>query len=123
MEVKGDPWYLGPPSPDAANPERPGVDDVRVKSDESGIQYVGDENYILFDLQTPRRFDFNVDDEDENSGYWDKMGTAYFITGVYGLRRVTSIFQGGEFRQELDMYKQSVIDLKQVEPEAEGTEE
>lgn len=123
MEVKGDPWYLGPPSPDAANPERPGVDDVRVKSDESGIQYVGDENYILFDLQTPRRFDFNVDDEDENSGYWDKMGTAYFITGIYGLRRVTSIFQGGEFRQELDMYKQSVIDLKQVEPEAEGTEE
>lgn len=123
MEIKGDPWYLGPPSPDAANPERPGIEDIRDESAQDGIRYTGDENYILFDLQTPRRFDFDVEDEDQNTGYWSKMGTAYFITGIYGLRRVTSVFSQGEFRQQLDMYKQSVIDLKQVEPEAEGTED
>ena len=121
MEIKGDPWYLGPPSGDGAEPERPGSKDVEDKADEDGIRYTGDDLYVLFDLQTPRRFDFNVDDEDaeDNSGYWSKMGTAYFITGIYHLKTVTSVFSGGMFTQELSMVKQTVLDMKKVEKAAE----
>ena len=51
------------------------------------------------------------------------MGTAYFITGIYETYRVISVFSGGDFTQELSMVKQSVIDLKKVETEPEGTED
>ncbi len=123
MAIKGDPWWIGPPSPDAVDPERPGVDVIRDESAVDGVRYEGNQNYILFDLQTPRRFDFDVEDEDNNTGYWSKMGTAYFITGIYETYRVISVFSGGDFTQELSMVKQSVIDLKKVETEPEGTED
>lgn len=122
MEIKGDPWYLGPPTPNKAEPDRPGSQDVEDKADEDGIRYSGDDLYILFDLQTPRRFDFDVEDEDNNTGYWTKMGTAYFITGIYHLRGVNSVFSGGNFTQELQMVKQTVLDLKKVEKSAESTD-
>lgn len=125
IQIKGDPWFLGPAVGNKANPERPGKEDVEDRSDVDGARYSGDDNYILFDLQTPRRYDFNVADEDsaENSGYWSKMGTAYFISGIYQIKRVTSTFSQGEFTQELDMFKQTPLDLKKIEAAPEATAE
>ena len=36
-------------------------------------------------MQSPRLFDFDVDDEDNNEGYWSVDGTAYRRPGVYML--------------------------------------
>lgn len=124
MEVKGDPWFLGPASSDKAEPTRPGSEDTTDVSEEDGVRFTGDKIYILFDLQTPRRFDFNVEDEDaaDNSGYWSKMGTGYFITGLYEVKIVTSMFSGGEFTQELELIKQTALDLKKIDKAPEETE-
>lgn len=121
MEIKGDPWWLGPPKGDN-QPEVKGSEFVKDKTDEKSIKIQGDENYVLFDLQTPRLFDFDVEDEDSssNSGYWSKMGTSYFLTGVYMVRGVNHMFSGGEFSQELNLIRQTAIDLKKVEKDATG---
>jgi hypothetical protein len=122
IEIKGDPWYLGPPSADHIDPERSGAEDTTDETGADGIRFAGDSSYILFDLQTPRRFDFNTDDEDANTGYWSKMGTAYFITGIYEIVSVVSVFSGGTFTQELQLIKQTATDLKKNEKQAETTE-
>lgn len=121
LEIKGDPWYLGPPTPNKSNPEKPGAEEVADQSADDGMRLKGDDEYVLFDLQTPRRYDFDVADEDNNSGYWSKMGTAYFITGIYFVKKVTSIFSGGLFTQELNLIKQTALDLKKVEKRPQPT--
>jgi hypothetical protein len=121
IEIKGDPWYLGPPTGDNwAN--QTGKEIAENQTDNGGLRLEADENYILFDLQTPRLFDFNVEDEDANSGYWSKMGTSYFITGIYQLHKFRSTFSGGEFTQDLELKKQTALDLKKKEKAAEGDE-
>ena len=119
IEIKGDPWYLGVPSGDNWS-ELTGKEIAESQTDASGLRLTGDENYILFDLQTPRLFDFNVEDEDSNSGYWSKMGTSYFISGVYQLFNMRSTFSGGEFTTDLTMNKQTALDLKKQEKAVEG---
>ena len=121
IEIKGDPWYLGVPSGDNWS-ELTGKEIAESQTDASGLRLTGDENYILFDLQTPRLFDFNVEDEDSNSGYWSKMGTSYFISGVYQLFNMRSTFSGGEFTTDLTMNKQTALDLKKQEKAVEGGE-
>jgi hypothetical protein len=115
LEIKGDPWYIGPVTPDMIDTSKLGALDVTDESDEKGMKMKGNDQYILFDLQTPRRFDFDVADEDNNTGYWSKMGTAYFITGIYFLKQITHSFSGGLFTQELNLIKQSALDLKKAE--------
>lgn len=120
MEIKGDPWYLGPPSGDNwAN--QSGKEIAENQTDIGGLRLEADENYILFDLQTPRLFDFNVEDEDANTGYWSKMGTSYFITGIYQLYKFRSTFSGGEFTQDVTLMKQTALDLKKQEKTVEGS--
>ena len=104
MEVKGDPWYLGKPDDGSSTNHSPqGLD-----TDESNEDYVvfdKKDNVILFDMQSPRLFDFDVDDEDNNEGYWSADGTAYFISGVYMLVKAVSKFEGGEFKQDISLVK------------------
>lgn len=114
MEIKGDPFYLGEPNritsqfntspasyPDGSKPDW--MDTTR------------SENYIMFEMQTPRLFDYDVDNDDNNTGYWTPAGTAYFISGMYKARGVVSSFSGGLFSQELDLYKIVPIRLSQLD--------
>ena len=88
-----------------------------------GIRYTGDENYILFDLQPLGVLILTLKMKIK-TGYWSKMGTAYFITGIYGPTQSYKCFTQGEFRQQLDMYKQLRNRLKTSRTfEAEGTED
>tara|TARA_Y100000389_G_scaffold85674_1_gene82439 strand:- start:572 stop:727 length:156 start_codon:yes stop_codon:yes gene_type:complete len=48
------------------------------------------------------------------------MGTSYFLTGVYMVRGVNHMFSGGEFSQELNLIRQTAIDLKKIEKDASG---
>ena len=114
MEIKGDPFYLGEPNrttsqfntspaayPDGSTPDW--IDTTR------------SENYIMFEMQTPRLFDYDVDNDDNNTGYWTPAGTAYFISGMYKAKTVVSSFSGGLFTQELDLYKIVPIRLSQLD--------
>jgi len=122
LEIKGDPWYLGPPVDQLPSATTPGSELVNTTSDQYA-NFVGDDVFIMFDLQSPRRYDFDVSNEDNNTGYWANHGTAYFISGVYRLYGVTHTFAGGMFSQKINMKKETPVKISRLEGSAEGTSE
>ena len=78
-------------------------------------------------MQTPRVRDPNYDDEDENSGYMKRAGTAFFISGIYRIVSVTCSFGGGEFKVEFEKAPKetslalSKFDLTAVDYGGKGT--
>ena len=108
MSVRGDPYFLGPPttrteSMKAVKP-RKAIDEDREsdKEKEDGIKYVGSDNFFLFTMQTPRVRDPNFNDEDDNTGYMSQEATSYFISGVYRIVSVTCNFSGGMFKVDFE---------------------
>jgi len=121
MEIKGDPWYLGP---EQSQPAKMPINMSEQKDDSNSDYVVYDkrDNLILFDMQSPRLFDFDVEDEDNNTGYWSQEGTAYFISGIYFLIRATSNFKGGVFTQNLGMTKNLAMKLSKIDKKADAVE-
>jgi hypothetical protein len=116
LKVRGDPWYLGP------KPENP-TEGKSYELSQSGVKettmdeisYNGNDNYFLFTMQTPRVIDPDLDDEDNNTGYMSKAGTAYFLSGVYQIMQVTATFNNGMFELDLNAKKQTALDLSNYE--------
>lgn len=118
LEIKGDPWYLGPPADDMITATTPGSDLVNTLS-EDYANFVGNDVFVMFDLQSPRRYDFDVSDEDNNTGYWAQHGTAYFISGVYRVIGVVHTLSGGMFSQKINMKKETPVKTSQIPGSAE----
>lgn len=111
MNIKGDPWWLGQPDKYLNLPN----DDIPDLSTPDGIVYEKDQNNILFTFQSPRLFDFDVNDEDNNTGYWKPEGTSYFVSGVYFPISVNHSFSGGVFEQEIELIKNHNIRLSTLD--------
>ena len=109
MQIRGDPWYLGEPNTDGQDPlKNPGAEYLG-DSTENGINLKGNDAFIYFDMQAPRRFDQDVLDEDNNTGYWTPSGKAYFISGIYRIVEIVNKFSQGEFFQELKLIKETAF--------------
>ena len=113
LTVRGDPWYLGPKpeNPEQAKQITTAIEDASEPSDNDSISYSAGDNYFLFTMQTPRVIDPDIDDEDNNTGYMTKQGTAYFLSGVYQIFQVTANFNGGMFDCEVRAKKQTALSL------------
>lgn len=113
LSVRGDPWYLGPKpeNPDQPKANTTALEDALAVTDNSAISYSSNDNYFLFTMQTPRVLDPDIEDEDNNSGYMSKQGTAYFLSGVYQIFGVTANFSNGMFEVELNAKKQTALSL------------
>ena len=122
MTIKGDPWYLGAPMTTACLPVKEMADDTD-ESNEDYVVFDKKDNVILFDMQSARLFDFDVDDEDNNMGYWSADGTAYFISGVYMLIKAISMFEGGEFKQKIEMVKLTSYQTSKIEKKSDAVEQ
>ena len=112
--LKGDPWYLGEPTTyEEARVGRTytGSLEKANRSKPEGVSYDFDDNYFLFTMQTPRVRDPDIDEEDNNTGYMDKAGTSYFISGVYMISRVSTVFNGGMFTCDVTGHKQTGLSL------------
>ena len=112
--LKGDPWYLGEPTTyEEARTGRSytGSLEKANRSKPEGVSYDFDDNYFLFTMQTPRVRDPDIDEEDNNTGYMDKAGTSYFISGVYMISRVSTVFNGGMFTCDVTGHKQTGLSL------------
>lgn len=118
LEIKGDPWYLGPPADQMTTATTPGSQIINTNSEEYA-NFLGNDVFVMFDLQSPRRYDFDVSDEDNNTGYWDKHGTAYFISGVYRVIGVVHTLSGGMFSQKINMKKETPVKTSQIPSSAE----
>ena len=115
--LKGDPWYLGEPTTyeDArAGKSITSSKDKAVRSKPEGLAYDFDDNYFLFTMQTPRVRDPDIDEEDNNTGYMEKAGTSFFISGVYMISRVSAVFNGGMFTCDVAGHKQTGLSLSHL---------
>lgn len=122
MTVRGDPFYLGKPTTKPfQNPETE-QDKSKNNSDRTGIDTSFPDNFILLEINSPRYFDLNVDDEDANTGKWREEGkdaTAYFFTGLYRLLTATHKFSNGFYTIDLTGAKETAVDLSQIESNAD----
>lgn len=113
LEIRGDPWYLGAPNRTSSVLKRPAAS-LPIKSEPDGIEFTKRENFVFFELQTPRLFDWDVADEDNNTGYWSPAGTSYFVSGVYFVKTVVSSFSNGLFSQDLNLIKNAPIKVSKL---------
>ena len=120
MTVRGDPFYLG--QPDTTGKQVPLVNDDKNTNEEYAV-YSKDENYVMFEMQLPRRFDMDVEDEDNNTGYWQPKGTSYFISGMYRIVTVVNNFSRGLFSTELNLNKLTPIKVSMLEKHPPGESE
>ena len=122
LQIRGDPWYLGKRH---VQGEKDNNQASAVKmEDDSTSEYIVREksdNYYLFTMQTPRVRDPDVDDEDFNMGYMAKVGTSYFISGIYSIVSYTTSFSGGMFSVEMDKSpKLTSLSLSKYTPPTEN---
>ena len=120
MTIRGDPWYLGHPSEKGFLTQESKESADTTTSDDNGIKTSSADNFFLLEINSPRYFDLNVEDEDANTGKWnEKDSTSYFFSGVYRLLTATHKFANGFYSIDLRGAKETSIDLSQVTPNAD----
>lgn len=122
MTIRGDPWYLGHPSEKGFLTQESKESADTTTSDDNGIKTSSADNFFLLEINSPRYFDLNVEDEDANTGKWYESGkdsTSYFFSGVYRLLTATHKFANGFYSIDLRGAKETSIDLSQVTPNAD----
>lgn len=102
MSIRGDPWYLG---------------SARDKSTEKEAALsASNESFILLQVATPPPFDLDLNDEDNNTGYWNMNGLSNSFSGVYKLLKVENKFQNGVFTTSLTGSKDFMVPLHKIRP-------
>lgn len=110
MTIRGDPWYLGADS-------NTGRTDLYANSDSTGesAAWNANQNYFILQVRSPTAYDFRVDDEDSNSGYWPSSMSNSF-SGVYSMMTVKNIFSRGIYTTEINAVKEETIPLHLIRP-------
>lgn len=117
MNLRGDPWWLGRPVHKAGDvPSIPGQPYEQLEeTDEDAENYLTTQrdNFFLFSLNSPRLFDPDTENEDNNTGLWIKEGdgTSYFLSGIYQVRRVLHNFNNGVYTMDVEGIKETAISL------------
>jgi len=97
LQVRGDPWYLGKTDDGSTDNTAKSATEMEDFSTPDYIVREKSDNYFLFNMQTPRIRDPDVDDEDFNTGYMTKQGTSFFISGIYMILAYSANFSNGMF--------------------------
>ena len=119
LELRGDPYWLGKEF--LLSPiQQTGLDAKKTEDDDADADNYAvssRENFMLFSLNSPRLFDPDTQNEDNNTGLWIKEGdgTSYFISGVYQVRDVTHNFKTGIYTMDMTAIKETAISLKNID--------
>lgn len=121
LELRGDPWWLGRPVHVHGVTKTPvAYSSQQLKeTDEDSESYLttSKDNFFLFSLNSPRLFDPDTVNEDNNTGLWIKEGdgTSYFISGIYQVKSVTHSFNNGEYKMDIMGVKETAISLTSLD--------
>ena len=121
MQIRGDPWWLGrAPQPAGIHKNPSGMatkNSLDVKQDSEYYITSDLDNFFLFSLNSPRFFDPNILDEDDNTGLWKQAGdgTSYFMSGIYRVKTATHTFNGGKYLIDVTSVKETAINLNELE--------
>jgi len=121
MQIRGDTWYLGKINDGSSTlTSRDGSEFIEPSSG-TALNLLGNDVFAYFDMQAPRRFDQDVLDEDNNTGYWRPTGMAFFISGIYRLIKVVSHFGEGQFTQDLSLIKETGFQPNMISDSSQPT--
>ena len=121
MEIRGDPWWLGKqPQPAGLDKNPSGMatkNSVDEPSDSDHHITTDLDNFFLFSLNSPRFFDPNILDEDDNTGLWitEGDGTSYFLSGIYRVKTATHKFNNGKYLIDVTSVKETAINLQSLD--------
>ncbi len=113
MTLRGDPWYLG--ESDATR-----LSNASESKKGSGGRNIFDgihedaSQYLLLEVASPRYFDPDVYDEDNNTGEWSRAGFSFSLSGIYCIIQATNVFQNGLYTIDLKAVKMTGIDLSKM---------
>ena len=109
LELRGDPWFMGKGSFYDGNNDEGTENNTPIadKTDLQGIAYNSGSNQFLLMIESPRKLDFNIDDEDQNTGFFNYGHLNYTMSGVYTITRVMSKFSGGMYTNDIQGMKMS----------------
>tara|TARA_A100001011_G_scaffold30854_1_gene29852 strand:+ start:3753 stop:6710 length:2958 start_codon:yes stop_codon:yes gene_type:complete len=116
MTIRGDPWYLGEGYGAGDTSETPQVKQGQDQSDNS-YNYIETNsrlNYFLFEFNSPKRFDLDIEDEDNNTGLFNPQ-TSYFLSGIYQYKQATLNFSRGVFTIDVQGAKETALKLSELE--------
>ncbi len=119
MTIRGDPWYMGQeflPSESVAGE----AFNSRKNSNSEQASFNKDMNYLILQIGAPTKFDFIIDDEDNNTGYWGEQHISASFSGLYGIYAATCKFNNGIFTVDIHAWKEIGIPLHLVKPVSEG---
>ena len=107
LTLRGDPYWLtnqnsgkfeyGKPTPDQTT--NPGI---------------GKKQYFLLTIGSPRGYDYDLSDEDANTGYWTQDSTSGVLSGLYEPTLWKNRFSGGVFTTEITAKKESSVPLQHI---------
>lgn len=107
LTLRGDPYWLtnqnsgkfeyGKPTPDQTT--NPGI---------------GKKQYFLLTIGSPRAYDYDLSDEDANTGYWTQDSTSGVFSGLYEPTLWKNRFSGGVFTTEITASKESAVPLQHI---------
>lgn len=112
MTIRGDPYWLPYTSSGKFEFGRPTPDSTALPTQKK--------NYFLLTIGTPRTYDYNIDDEDNNTGYWSEKSTSGIFSGLYMPTRWKHRFSGGIFTTILTASKEQAVPLQWIRPVAPG---
>ena len=119
LTLRGDPYWLTSMNQDVfetgAKEAADDADQTKKPSDKS--------YYFLLTIGQPSRFDFIVDDEDANSGYWTSGTSTGMLSGLYLPTTWVNSFSGGIFTTKIQEAKKEMsVPLQWIRPVAPGEE-
>jgi len=77
-------------------------------------------NYFLLTIGSPSRFDFKIEDEDENTGYWSDSRISGMMSGLFYPKSWKNKFSNGIFTTEIEAVKEMAVPLQWIRPVADG---
>lgn len=77
--------------------------------------------YFLLTIGTPTQYDYNISDEDENSGYWSDGRTSGYFSGLYMPLTWKNKFSNGIYTTEVKAVKEHAVPLQWIKRVPPGT--
>jgi hypothetical protein len=112
MTIRGDPYWLPYTSSGKFEFGKPTPDSTALPTQKK--------NYFLLSIGTPRTYDYNIDDEDNNTGYWSEKSNSGVFSGLYMPRTWKHRFSGGIFTTTLLASKEQSVPLQWIRPVRPG---
>ena len=112
IQLRGDPWWWGKMN-FYKKDKSPDINEY--VNDLEGAYYDSGGPLVLIMIEAPRKLDFNTEDEDQNTGFYDFGHINYTMSGIYRVVRTESILSNGTFEHSMTVVREQGYDVSKIE--------